>query len=136
MPGRRIWEGRKGVYKYIEIDISKQRLYAYKGGRKVREIPISSGIARYSTPIGDFAVRSKLRSTRMKHEYGPNHPDNYDIPNVPHTMYFTGPYALHGAFWHNNFGHPMSHGCVNLPLHEAAWLFNWADVGDKVFVRQ
>jgi hypothetical protein len=134
MPGRRVWEGRN-VRKYVEVSLSKQRLYAYENGRKVKEFPISSGTWRYPTPIGDFSVQRKVVSTRMKWEYGPNDPNNYDLPNVPHSQFFNGPFALHGAYWHNNFGHPMSHGCINLPLHEAAWLYSWTNVGDRVFVR-
>ena len=136
IPSRRIWEGRKGVYKYIEVDISEQKLTAYKGGRKKNEFSISSGVGKYPTPVGDFSIWWKLLHDDMKYEYGPDHPDNYDIKNVPHVMYFNGAYALHGAFWHNNFGHPMSHGCVNISLPNAAWLYNWADVGDPVYVRQ
>lgn len=134
MPGRRVWEGRN-YQKYIEVSLAKQRLYAYENGRKVREFPISSGLARYATPVGDFEVQRRKVSTRMRWEYGPNHPENYDIPGVPHVQYFNGPYALHGAFWHNNFGTPMSHGCVNLPLNEARWLYSWSDIGDKVIIR-
>jgi len=135
IPGRRAWEGRKGVYKYIEVDISEQKLTAYKGGRKINEFLVSTGVSKYPTPIGDFNIWWKLLHDDMKYEYGPDHPDNYDIKNVPHTMYFNGAYALHGAYWHNNFGHQMSHGCVNISLHDAAWLYNWANKGDPVFVR-
>ncbi|MBU1167797.1 L,D-transpeptidase family protein [Patescibacteria group bacterium] len=135
MPGRRVWEGRQGVYKYIEIDVGKQRLFAYQAGRKVKEFPISSGTFKYPSPIGDFRIWSKPGTVRMKHEYGPNHPDNYDIPDVASTMYFHGPYALHAAYWHNNFGNRMSHGCVNIRPSEAAWLFQWSNVGDRVYVR-
>lgn len=133
-PSRRIWEGRSDI-KYIEVDISEQKLTTWYMGQKVREMRVSTGISRYPTPIGDFAVRDKVRSQRMAFEYGPGHPDNYDIPNVPHVMHFNGPFALHGAFWHNNFGTPMSHGCINLSLNDAAWLFDWADVGNPVYVR-
>jgi lipoprotein-anchoring transpeptidase ErfK/SrfK len=56
----------------------------------------------------------------------------YYLPNVPYVMYFHGGYGLHGTTWHANFGHPMSHGCVNLPTSEAEWLFNWAQVGTMV----
>lgn len=134
MPGRRVWEGRS-LPKYIEVSLSKQRLYAYENGRLVREFPISSGTSRYPTPTGDFSVQRKKVSTRMKWEYGPNDPNNYDLPDVPHSQFFNGPFALHGAYWHNNFGNPMSHGCVNLPLDQAAWLYSWSNVGDRVFVR-
>ncbi|NQV13352.1 MAG: L,D-transpeptidase family protein [Parcubacteria group bacterium] len=136
IPSRRVWEGRKGIYKYIEVDISEQKLVAYKGGRKKNEFAVSTGVAKYSTPVGDFSVRTKLIRDDMEWDYGPDHPDNYDIKDVPHTMYFNGGYALHGAYWHNNFGHVMSHGCVNISLPNAAWLYNWANVGDAVYVRQ
>ncbi len=134
VPGRRIWEGRD-IYKYIEVDLSEQKLQAYKGGRKVNEFLISSGISKYPSPVGDFSIWLRLAEDRMTGDYGENHPDNYDIPNVPYVMYFNGPYSLHGAFWHNNFGHPMSHGCINVSVQNAAWLYNWTMVGDKVFVR-
>lgn len=134
-PGRLIYEGRRDLYKYIEIDISEQKLKAYMDGKKVAEFLVSSGIWKYPTPIGDFKIWTKMLSDRMKWEYGPNHPDNYDLPNVPHVMYFSGAYALHGAYWHRNFGHRMSHGCVNLSLPDAAWLYQWANVGDIVLVR-
>jgi lipoprotein-anchoring transpeptidase ErfK/SrfK len=58
--------------------------------------------------------------------------DYYYLPNVPHVMYFYGGYGLHGTYWHNNFGTPMSHGCVNLSQTDAEWLYNWASVGTKV----
>jgi len=134
MPGRRIWEGRN-LYKYIEIDLSEQNLKAFKGGRKVNEFLISSGISKYSTPVGDFNVWLRLAEGRMSWSYGENHPDNYDIPDVPYVMYFFGPYAMHGAYWHNNFGRPMSHGCINISVQNAAWLYKWTTLGDKVFVR-
>lgn len=134
MPGRRMWEGRN-IQKYIEVSLSKQRLYAYENGKLVREFAISSGTSRYPTPTGDFSIQRKKVDTRMRWEYGPNDPNNYDLPNVPHSQFFNGPYALHGAYWHNNFGNPMSHGCVNLPLDQAAWLYSWSNVGDRVFVK-
>ena len=62
--------------------------------------------------------------------------NDYDVPNVPNVLYFDRGYALHGAYWHNNFGTPMSHGCVNLPLGNAQWLFNWAQIGTPVIIHQ
>jgi lipoprotein-anchoring transpeptidase ErfK/SrfK len=59
----------------------------------------------------------------------------YDLPNVPWVMFFTSRgHAIHGAYWHNNFGNPMSHGCVNLPVSNAQWLYNFASVGTPVVV--
>ena len=59
---------------------------------------------------------------------------DYFLPAVPFTMYFYQGYGIHGTYWHNAFGRPMSHGCVNLPTPEAEWFFNWADVGTPVRV--
>ncbi|MFH1508934.1 MAG: L,D-transpeptidase family protein [bacterium] len=135
-PSKKQYEGLTDYYKYIDIDLSDQTLRAYREGDKVYETLVSSGISRYPTPQGTFAVRDHILSERMKWEYGPDHPDNYDLEDVPHVMHFNGPYALHGAYWHNNFGHIMSHGCINLPLGAAEWLYNWADNGDTVIVHE
>lgn len=136
IPGRRAWEGRKGVYKYVEVDISEQKLVAYKGGRKVNEFLVSTGVDKYPTPIGDFDVQKKIYVKDYKWDYGPNHPDNYDLKNVHWNLRFNGPYYFHYAYWHNNFGRKMSHGCVNINEENAKWLYQWADVGNPVYVRQ
>lgn len=135
MPKRRVWQGRAGVYKYIEVSIGQQKLEAYKAGRKVNETLVSTGVADHPTPVGDFNIRTKLVSDDMEWDYGPNNPDNYDLDNVPYVMYFQGAYSLHGTYWHSNFGHRMSHGCVNLPTPFAQWLYGWANLGDQVYIR-
>ncbi len=135
MPKRRVWEGRAGVYKYIEVSLSQQKVEVYKAGRKVNESLVSTGISRHPTPVGDYTIRTKLVSDDMEWDYGPDNPDNYDLDNVPYVMYFNGAYSLHGTYWHHNFGHPMSHGCVNLPTPFAQWLYGWANVGDPVYIR-
>ncbi|MEJ5199253.1 MAG: L,D-transpeptidase, partial [Anaerolineae bacterium] len=86
-----------------------------------------SGVAGHRTPVGRFAIRTKIRSQRM---VGPG----YNLPNVPWVMYFAGANALHGTYWHNNFGRPMSHGCINLRIPDAQWLYNWASIGTPVVV--
>jgi LysM repeat protein len=111
--------------RWIDVDLSSQRLTAYQGNSPVFSALISSGLSRTPTVIGRFKVQTKLRSTRMR---GPG----YDLPGVPYTMYFYKGYAIHGTYWHNNFGHPMSHGCVNMRTADAGWLFNWASVGTPV----
>ncbi len=120
-------------YKWIDIDISGQRLVAYVGRTPVFSTRISSGVARHPTVLGTFRVYTKLTSTRMAGGVGKEH---YDLPNVPNTMYFYGGYGIHGAYWHNNFGRPMSHGCINLSLSAAQWMFNWTPVGTTVVVHQ
>jgi lipoprotein-anchoring transpeptidase ErfK/SrfK len=105
--------------KWIDIGLSDQRLVAYVGIVPVYAIRVSTGVPRYPTIPGEFHIYRKLTSTTMA---GPG----YYLTNVPWTMYYDGSYAIHGTYWHNNFGHPMSHGCVNLPIPDAEWLFDWA----------
>ena len=88
------------------------------------QFPISSG-KWAPTPTGTFSIWYKTRSQSMiggSQELG----TYYNLPNVPNNMFFYKGYALHGAYWHNNFGHPMSHGCVNEPLANASQIFDWA----------
>lgn len=113
-----------GVEKWIEVSLDDQKLRAWEGNKLVMEFPISSGLWA-PTPKGTFNVWYKARNTRMtggSKDLG----TFYDLPNVPNNLFFYQGYALHGAYWHNNFGHPMSHGCVNEPLANAAQLFEWA----------
>ncbi len=105
--------------KWIEVNLSTQSLTAWEGTVPVMNFLVSTGLPGTPTVTGQFYIYQKLVSTRMT---GPG----YDLPNVPHTMYFYQGYALHGAYWHNNFGQPMSHGCVNISLPDAERLFYWA----------
>ena len=116
--------------KHIYIDLSNQTLYAYQGKTKVMQTLISSG-KWGRTPTGNFNIWTKLRSTRMA---GGSGADYYNLPNVPYVMYYYRDFGLHGAYWHNNFGHTMSHGCVNMRQIDAQALFDWAEVGTPVSV--
>ena len=116
---------RKG--KWIEIRLATQRLIAWQNGKVVMSSAISSGVRAHPTLRGTFHIYVKYRSTRMR---GPG----YNLPNVPYTMYYSGSYGIHGAYWHNNFGHPMSHGCINLPVSFSRRLFSWASVGTLVVI--
>jgi hypothetical protein len=112
-----------GEEKWIEVSLDQQILRAWEGNKVIMEFPISSGLW-YPTPKGDFGIWYKTRYQRMKggsKELG----TCYDLPNVPSNMFFYLGFGIHGAYWHNNFGHPMSHGCVNTPLVNAAQLFEW-----------
>jgi len=115
--------------KWIEVDLSRQRLAARQGNRIIKAFPVSTGRRWTPTPKGTFRIRTKYRRVRMR---GPG----YNLPNVPHTMYFYGSYGIHGTYWHNNFGHPMSHGCINLSRRDAAWLYRWAPKGTKVRIHR
>ncbi|HEY67838.1 MAG TPA: LysM peptidoglycan-binding domain-containing protein [Thermoflexia bacterium] len=111
--------------RWIDVDLSAQRLIAYEGNTPVRSTLVSTGLPGTPTPTGQYRIYVKYISDDMS---GPG----YYLPDVPYTMYFHRGYSLHGTYWHSNFGHPMSHGCVNLPTSEAQWLYNWASVGTPV----
>ncbi|HEV8260768.1 MAG TPA: L,D-transpeptidase family protein [Burkholderiales bacterium] len=113
--------------RWIDVDLSQQRVYAYEGDSVVNSFIVSTGTWQTPTVTGRYKVWIKLRSTTMA---GPG----YYLTNVPFTMYFYKGYGLHGTYWHNNFGTPMSHGCVNLPLDVAAWMYGWAPIGTAVSV--
>ncbi|MFC2023678.1 L,D-transpeptidase family protein [Chloroflexota bacterium] len=115
--------------KWIEIDLSEQRLYAHEGQETVLKARASTGTSQYPTVKGRFKIYAKYRSIRMR---GPG----YNLPNVPWTMFFYKDYAIHGTYWHNSFGHPMSHGCVNLKTEHAKWLFQWAPKKTLVVVHR
>ncbi|MEO8581370.1 MAG: L,D-transpeptidase [Patescibacteria group bacterium] len=117
--------------KHIEVDLTNQRLYAFEGDRKVFDFLISSG-KWGKTPTGTFHIWTKFRYTKMSggskalHTY-------YYLPNVPYVMFFSNAevpgsagFSLHGTYWHNNFGHPMSHGCVNMKTEEAEQIYYWS----------
>lgn len=118
--------------KHIYVDLSRQRVIAKEGDRVVYDFLVSTG-KWGRTPTGTFAIWTKLRYTRMAGgsvALG----TYYNLPNVPYTMYFYKGYGLHGTYWHNNFGVPMSHGCVNMKTPEAGLLFDWAPVGTPVTI--
>ncbi len=115
--------------RWIDVDLSEQLLTAYEGHTPVHSYLISAGLPATPTPVGQFRIWIKLRYDDMAGA-------DYYIADVPFVMYFYGGYGLHGVTWHANFGHPMSHGCVNQPNDEAEWLFNFADVGTLVNIHE
>jgi lipoprotein-anchoring transpeptidase ErfK/SrfK len=106
--------------KWIDVDLTGQQLTAYEGSTPVFQTSVSTGLTNTPTVVGEFRIYWKLSAGDMA---GPG----YYLPAVPFTMYFYRGYALHGTYWHDNFGQPMSHGCVNLRTEDARWLFDWAD---------
>ena len=121
--------------KLITVDIGSQTLTAWDHGQIQYRTPVSTGMWLTPTVKGSFSIKTKIPIQDMR---GPSPYKNiypsgrYLVKNVPHVMYFYQAYAIHGAYWHNNFGRPASHGCVNVPLLSAEWLYNWADVGTRV----
>jgi lipoprotein-anchoring transpeptidase ErfK/SrfK len=112
---------------WIDVDLSQQRVYAYSGDTLVNSFVVSTGTWQTPTVTGKYKVWIKLRSSDMS---GPG----YYLPDVPYVMYFYKGYGIHGTYWHNNFGTPMSHGCVNLTIPDAEWLYNFSAVGTVVNV--
>ena len=113
--------------RWIDVDLTNQMVYAYEGDVVVNSFVVSTGTWLTPTVTGEYKIYVKYRSGSMS---GPG----YYLPDVPYIMYFYKGYGLHGTYWHNNFGTPMSHGCVNLRTEEAGWIFNWASVGTVVNV--
>lgn len=116
--------------KEIRIEIAKQKLYAIEDDKVIFETPVSTGLVQSPTVRGNFQIYKKLETRNMRGVSPVK--GRYYLPKVPHVMYFYQSYAIHGAYWHNNFGRRMSNGCVNLPLGAAAWLYDWASYQTSV----
>jgi lipoprotein-anchoring transpeptidase ErfK/SrfK len=115
--------------KWVEVDLSEQKLMAWDGDKLFLETPVSTGLPWFPTPTGEFSVWAKLRATKMEGGSGRYY---YNLPNVPYVMFFQNDqvpsslgYGLHGTYWHNDFGRQHSHGCINLPTSVAKELYYW-----------
>ena len=115
----------EGEAKWIDVDLSDQMVVAYENGVPVRAFVISSGKAQWPTVKGTFRIWAKTAAQTMS---GGDRAagDYYYLPNVQWVSYFYKDYGLHGTYWHDNFGTPMSHGCVNMTNDDAEWLFFWS----------
>jgi hypothetical protein len=114
--------------KQIEVHLADQLLFARENGQTVFATRIASGAVlqsgTYTTPTGTFTTYHKRPTRHMA--AGDITANGFDLPGVPWVMYMTeSGISLHGTYWHNDFGHPRSHGCVNLSLAAAKWLFRW-----------
>lgn len=123
--------------KHIYINLKTQTLSAYDGDVLFMTARVSSGLWG-KTPKGEFTIWTKIRSTRMT---GGSGADYYNLPNVPYTMFFSNAevpasrgFGIHGAYWHNNFGHAMSHGCINMREVDVAKLYEWANRGTTITI--
>lgn len=123
--------------KMITVDTGKQMLYAWENGQIVHQTKVSTGMYLTPTVKGSFKIYRKvpLQDMRGPSPYKQYYPSGkYLVKNVPNVMYFYQGYAIHGAYWHNNFGVRASHGCVNVPLASAQWLYDWSGNGTRVEV--
>lgn len=113
--------------RWIDVNLSEQQIYAYEGDVLVNSFIVSTGVYGTPTVTGEFHIYVKVPMQDMS---GPG----YYLPDVPWVMFFHDDYGFHGTYWHNNFGTPMSRGCVNLRTEDAEWLYHWASVGTSVVV--
>lgn len=118
-------EAREKGEKWIEVLLGEQKLIAWEGNQRIREFIISSGVQGHETVRGTFRMWVRTRTQTMS---GGNRATGtyYSLPNVEWVQYFYEDFAFHGTYWHDNFGVPMSHGCVNMTNEDAEWLFLWA----------
>lgn len=121
--------GLSSEERWVEVDLSEQKLRAWEGTSLFMESLVSTGLPWWPTPTGQFDIWVKLRATRMEGGEGRYY---YNLPNVPYVMFFQNGevpssrgYSLHGAYWHNDFGRVHSHGCVNMPIASAENLYYW-----------
>ncbi|MFC1663142.1 L,D-transpeptidase family protein [Patescibacteria group bacterium] len=112
--------------KVISVNLSRQSLFAHENGELLFWTRVSTGINDW-TPTGEWKVNTKTPIQKMS---GPG----YYLPGVKWVMPYNGDYTLHTAYWHDNFGNPMSHGCINMYEADAKWLFDWTEVGTPVII--
>jgi lipoprotein-anchoring transpeptidase ErfK/SrfK len=120
--------------RWISINLYEQTLAVYENGEMVYATLVSTGLDGWWTQPGTFQVYEKLESDPMQGAFTADRSDYYYLEDVPWILYFDQARALHGAYWHNGYGYPRSHGCVNLSPADAQWLYNWAGVGTYVYV--
>ena len=120
--------------RWIEVNLFEQTLSVYDNNKLVFATMVSSGVDPFWTRPGIFHIYQKKPAETMSGSTAADGSDYYYLEDVPWTMYFDEQRALHGAYWHNGFGYPRSHGCVNLSVGDSHWLYDWASIGDTVYV--
>lgn len=120
--------------RWIEINLYEQTVAVYQDNRLLFATLVSTGIPGWWTQPGLFQIYEKTDITPMSGAFEADRSDYYYIEDVPWTMYFDQSRALHGAYWHDDFGYERSHGCANLSPGDARWLYSWANIGDYVYV--
>lgn len=127
--GKDVLGEKFGEERWVEVDLSDQKLIAHDGDSVFLESAVSTGLPGYDTPVGEYRIWYKIRSQKMSGGQGRSY---YYLPNVPYIMFFENAdvpgyrgFSLHGTYWHNDFGNRRSHGCVNLPTPIAEQLYYW-----------
>lgn len=115
---------------WIDVNLTTQSMVVYQGDAPIIETFVSTGREGFATPPGSYRINAKIDVQDMEGVLGGEY---YNVPSVPWVMYFTDVgHAIHGAYWHDNFGSVMSHGCVNLPVDTAEYLYSITEVGTRV----
>lgn len=127
--GSNVYPSAGAYEKWIDINLTSQTVTAYQGNTPIKTVLVSTGLYETPTVEGTFQIYGKSPSMDMSGVVGG---ESYHVPNVPDVMFFYEGYALHGAYWHYNFGSRMSHGCVNMKTADAKWLYDWAPIGTTV----
>jgi hypothetical protein len=120
--------------RWISINLYEQTLTVYEQGQLVFATMVATGLPGWWTQPGTFQVYAKLEHDNMTGSFAADRSDYYYLQDVPWVLYFDKARALHGAYWHNGYGYPRSHGCVNMSPTDAHWLYDWASVGTFVYV--
>lgn len=132
-----------GADKRINVFLDRQRVDAIENGQVVKTFRVSTGKAGHATVTGDFFIYARFPTKTMRSRAKPGEKGHYEVKGVPYAQYFYEDYAFHGAWWHNAFGRPVSHGCVNMSTQvrtsksraeDAGWLYKWATLGVPVTV--
>jgi len=135
-----------GTDRKLFVYLDSQRVEAVENGKVVRTFKVSTGKSKTPTVTGSFYIYDRYRHKKMRSDVGKGQPGFYEVEDVPYTQFFHKDFAFHGAFWHNSFGQPASHGCVNMATKEqnkrwpnvsedAGWLYQWAALGLPVTVK-
>ena len=120
--------------RWIEVNLYEQTLAVYQDGQIQFATLIASGVTPMYTQPGLFQIYEMYEQAPMSGSFEADGSDYYYFQDVPYTMYFDGARALHGAYWRTMYGYPQSHGCVNLSIGDSHWLYDWAELGDWVYV--
>jgi lipoprotein-anchoring transpeptidase ErfK/SrfK len=115
---------------YLVVDLSEQLLYAYRGEHLVRRFLVSTGDWEHPTLVGRFEIYNMYDKIDVIDPKG-----TYYFHDVPYYMQFWGPFAIHAATWHTDFGKPVSHGCVNMTPEDAGWVFRFVKLGTEIKVQ-
>ncbi len=133
IPSTKVPDGITGS-RWIEVNLYEQTLLVYDNYKLIFATLISSGVDPFYTQPGVFKIYKKLPNDPMYGAFAADRRDYYYLEDVPYIMYYDQARALHGAYWNTLFGYSRSHGCVNLSVGDAHWLYDWANVGDQVYV--